>query len=115
MIRLKLAVTRPIVFNTGLKRSLIVATKLALKCGDYIGAVRFDEEQRGLDNKYQSIKTYPATLDPATMSVPATTTTQRLLIPRISPMLSSTYTLHTALNQVILLGMRSRVPGSLAS
>jgi hypothetical protein len=50
MIRRKLAITRPIVFNTGLKRSLIVATKLALKCGDYVGAVRFDKEQRGLDN-----------------------------------------------------------------
>ena len=44
----------PSVFNSGLRRSLIVATMLALKCGDIIGATRFDEEWR-LHNKYQPV------------------------------------------------------------
>src|ERR1700691_1695331 len=44
----------PSVFNSGLRRSLIVATTLTLKCGDIIGATSFNEE-RHLHNKYQSV------------------------------------------------------------
>lgn len=48
LIRRKLSTSRPQVFSGGLMRSLAVARKLALRCGDSEGAARFYEEHQRL-------------------------------------------------------------------